>query len=93
MRKITCRVHAEIFVDDRVVKVRTWPACDVMKTSATRGWTTRQFNIALRGAGKDQVVTAEWIACYGKAQGHTRITGWLSGVNGRTMARRGIFEK
>jgi hypothetical protein len=93
---IFCRVEAEITVDGKVVKSKVWPECDIMKTSVTVAWTTRQFNAFLKAnnnfLGKNKVVRAWWEARYGEAQGHTRFTGSLSGVNGQVMARRGMFE-
>lgn len=92
-----CHVEAEIIVDGKVVRSKTWPDLDVMKTSSTRAWATRQFNIFLKDfsscdIGRDKVIRAEWTARYGAAQGNMSINGILSGVNGKTMARRGIFE-
>lgn len=94
----TCKVEAKIYVGDVTVKSRTWPAVDVMKTGHTRGWTTRQFNATLKDLnecliGKDKIIRAVWTANYGKSQGYTSLSGWLSGVNGKVMARRGIFER
>lgn len=94
----TCKVEAKVYVDDVTVKSRTWLVVDVMDTSRTRAWTTRQFNTVLKDLnscliGKDKIIRAVWTADYGKAQGYTRLSGWLSGVNGKVMARRGIFER
>lgn len=87
-----CEIKTDIRINGRVIKEKCWPACDVMKTSATRSWTTRQFNIALKNAKKDEIVRGEWIARYGEAHGHISISGWISGVNGKPLARRGIFR-
>ena len=96
---IFCRVEAEITVDGKVRKAKVWPECDIMKTSVTVAWTTRQFNLFLkeyaRGGvetSRDKIIRAWWEARYGEAQGHTRFTGSLSGVNGHVMARHGVFE-
>jgi hypothetical protein len=94
---VTCEVYVEISIDRRVMKTKTWPACDVMKTGPTRAWATRQFNAFLKdlnecAIGKDKVVSVRWTAQYGETQGFIRFSGWLSGVNGKTLARRGIFE-
>lgn len=88
----TCKIEADIRIAGVVVKSKSWPACDIMKTGSTRGWASRQFNIFLKSAPKDNIVRAEWTARYGEEQGHQSISGWISGVNGRTMVRRGIFE-
>lgn len=92
-----CNVAAGIRVDGQLVKSKSWPACDVMKTGVTRAWATRQFNLFLRDLascdlGRDRIVRADWIAKYGEAQGNMSVSGWLSGVNGRVMAKRGVFE-
>jgi hypothetical protein len=99
MTPVFCKVEAEITVDGKVVKSKVWPECDIMKTSVTRAWATRQFNLFLkeyaRGGvelSRDKIIRAEWVATYGEAQGHTRLTGVISGVNGHVMARRGMFE-
>lgn len=92
-----CKVEAEIRVNGEVTKSKSWPEVDVMKTSVTRAWATRQFNAFLKDFaacdfGKDKIVRAEWIARYGEAQGHMSVSGWISGVNGRVLMRRGVFE-
>jgi hypothetical protein len=68
-----------------------------MKTSVTRAWATRQFNAFLKDfaqcdIGRDKLVAVYWMARYGEAQGYGSASGWLSGLNGVVMARRGIFE-
>jgi hypothetical protein len=92
-----CKVDAEIRVNGEVVKSRSWPEVDIMKTGVTRAWTTRQFNRTLNDfascdLGEHKVIRAEWIARYGEAQGHMSVSGWISGTKGRVMARRGVFE-
>jgi hypothetical protein len=92
-----CKVDAQVRVDGKVIKSRTWPEVDIMKTSVTRAWATRQFKAFLKDfancdIGRDKVIRVEWIARYGEAQGHMSVSGWLSGVNGRAMTRRGVFE-
>lgn len=92
-----CKVDAEIRVNGVVTKSKSWPEVDVMKTSVTRAWVTRQFNAFLKDFaacdfGRDKIVRAEWIARYGEAQGHMSVSGWMSGVNGRVLCRRGVFE-
>lgn len=93
----TCKVEATLYVDRKPLKTKTWPACDIMKTSVTRAWATRQFNAALKDfascdIGKDKIVSVDWIADFGEAQGFNSIRGHMGGVNGRVMSRRGIFE-
>lgn len=93
----TCKVVATLYVNRKSLKTKTWPACDVMKTSVTRAWATRQFNATLKDLascdmGRDKVVSVEWRAAYGEAQGFNSISGHMGGVNGRVMSRRGIFE-
>ena len=95
---IFCKVEAEITIDNKVVKSKVWPECDIMKTSVTRAWTTRQFNAFLKDfancdIGKDKIIRAFWVATYGEAQGYSRHTGYLSGVNGHSCIRRGVFEE
>jgi hypothetical protein len=93
----TCKVSAELFVDGTVIKAKEWPECDIMKTGVTRAWATRQFNTFLKDfarcdIGRDKVISVEWTARYGEAQGYGSLRGRLSGLNGIVMARRGIFE-
>lgn len=90
----TCEVTVDVFVDQKIMKTKTWRRLDVMKTSFTRGWATRQFNTFLRdfGAcdmGNDKIIFVEWVCHLG---GYGTIRGTLSGVNGKTMSRRGIFR-
>lgn len=92
----TCKVEAKLSVGGKVMKHKSWPACDVMKTGITRGWATRQFNAFLKdlnecSIGKDKIIVVEWSAYLGGGRGTLR--GLLSGVNGKVMARRGIFER
>ena len=87
-----CKVEADLRADGQVIKTKTWPSCDVMKTGPTRGWLTRQFNIALKSAKADVVIRGEWVARYNEDHGHMSVSGWLSGVNNRLLVKRGIFE-
>lgn len=94
----TCEIEVEVIVDGLVVKTKTWPKCDIMKTGPTRGWATRQFNAFLKDfnecrIGKDKIITVRWLATYGKSLGFSSLSGVYSGVNGKVMARRGIFEE
>jgi hypothetical protein len=86
----TCKVVCQVFVDRKLVETKTWPAVDVMKTSVTRAWATRQFNRYRQAFPKDRVVSVEWDAAYGEPD-HSYIHGRLSGVNSHVY-RRGIFE-
>lgn len=90
--KYTCAVEAEVLVGDKIVKSKNWPVCDIMKTSVTRAWATRQFNKFLKEVGKDIVVRVEWTAKHTEAQGHGTLRGTMGGVNGKCLAKRGIFE-
>jgi hypothetical protein len=92
-----CKVDAEIRVNGQVVKSKSCPEVDIMKTGATRAWATRQMNAFLKDfkdcdLGRDKIVRAEWIARYGEAQGHMSVSGWMSGLDGRILHRRGVFE-
>jgi hypothetical protein len=80
-----CVVTAEIIVNGEVVKSKSWPKVDIMKTSVSREWATRQFNAFLKDfaicdIGKDNFVRVEWIARYGESQGYGSVSGWKSGV-------------
>lgn len=86
----TCKVFCEVKIGDRSVSKRTWLAVDIMKTSVTRGWATRQFNLAIKDAKRDEIVTVEWDAHYGEPD-HSYIHGRMSYCNGHTY-RRGVFE-
>jgi hypothetical protein len=92
-----CEVTTKIIVNGEVVKSKSWPKVDIMKMSVSRAWATRQFNAFLKDfaicdIGKDKIVRVEWIARYGESQGYGSVSGWKSGVNGRVMVRRGVFE-
>ena len=93
----TCKVQVEVWVDDTCIRHKTWPECDIMNTSRTRAWATRQFNRTLNDlasclAGKDKIVSVCWTAIYPDKSGRGRIHGRLSGVNGKKLVRNGIFE-
>lgn len=92
----TCKVVAEITVDGKVMKSKTWPAVDVMKMSATRGWVRRYFNAYLKDfascpIGQDKIIRAHWIAYYGPPSNDI-IRGDLSGLNGTVRRQAGVFE-
>lgn len=92
-----CKIDVEVRVDDAVIKTKIWPACDIMKTAPTRAWATRQFNAFLKDfsecdIGRDKIITVTWTARYGAEQGFGHSNGYLSGVNGKALSRRGIFE-
>jgi hypothetical protein len=94
---LTCKVEVEIFVDHKVVKSKMWPACDIMNTSRTRAWATRQFNKFLSDfggcdIGHNKIITVHWTAIYPDETGRARTHGHLSGVNGKRLVRDGIFE-
>lgn len=94
----TCKVKAEIRVDRKPIKSKEWPDCDVMKTSVTRAWATRQFNALLKDfaecdVGLDKVVSVHWEAEYGEAQGFFRSQGHIGGVNGKLIHKTGIFDR
>lgn len=84
-----CYVVAEINVGG-VTTQRVWPTMDIMKTSTSRGWTTRKFNERMKIAARDEIVTATWVASYGPPS-YTRVSGRLVGVNGR-VHRHGVFD-
>lgn len=92
----TCKVVAEITVDGKVMKSKTWPAHNVMKTSATRGWVRRHFNAYLKDFGSclighNKIIRASWTAYYGPP-GNEMLTGELSGLNGTVRRQKGVFE-
>jgi hypothetical protein len=93
----TCRVHAEIRIDRKPIKSKDWPECDVMKTSVTRAWATRQFRAYLKefnecDIGLDKVVSVHWEAHYGEEQGFHMSLGHIGGVNGKVIHKTGIFD-
>jgi len=93
----TCKIEVEVCVDRRVVKSRVWPECDIMKTSPSRAWATRQFNKFLSDfggcdIGRDKIISVRWTAIYPEETGRGRMHGYLGGVNGKKLARSGIFE-
>lgn len=98
MKKVYCRVNAELRVDSKLMWSRLWEQVDIMHTGGTRGVARRKFNEWLKDLGpgcligKDKVITMYWEAFYGPPN-YTRITGALSGVNGRTMRMDGMFER
>lgn len=88
----TCHVTVEVTIDGKLIERREWPAVDVMKASHTRGWATRQFNLHWAWRKRDKPILVRWEARYDEAQGHTRLTGMLSGVNS-IRRKHGIFEE
>lgn len=87
----TCHVTVDVLIDGKIIEQREWPAVDVMKTSHTRGWATRQFNMHWKWRKRDKIIRVDWTARYGAEQGHAVIRGSLSGVN-NLRHRRGVFE-
>lgn len=93
----TCQVTVTISVDDKEMVTKKWPAVDVMKLFPTRSWARRKFNIwladlAATPIGHNKIVRARWEAYYG-APCHSRVSGGLSGFNGKTTGQSGVFEK
>ena len=93
----TCRIEVEVCVGGKAVKSKAWPECDIMKTSTTRAWATRQFNKFLKDFsgcdfGINKVILVHWTAIYPESSGMGRLHGILSGVNGKRIVRNGIFE-
>ena len=63
----------------------------VMELSKVRRWLTREFNIALKAAGRDVIIDASY---YGQMQAppYTAYSGGLTGLNGAIMRREGSYE-
>jgi hypothetical protein len=87
----TCHVTVEVKIDGKTIEQREWPAVDAMKTSHTRGWATRQFNLHWDCRKRDKIIRVYWAARYGESNGYAILKGTLSGVN-NIRHRRGIFE-
>lgn len=83
--------HAQIVVGTEVIKGRIWEKLDVMKSGEARGWTQRAFNAALKSAKRDVIVSAR-LDLEMRRPPYTSLRGSLSGVNGKTLAKRGCFE-
>jgi hypothetical protein len=81
-------VKAEIVIDGRVDQRKEWHQLDVMKLGQVRGWVRRQFNHALKRAGKDQQVAGNYFGQL-KRPPYTMFSGELGGVNGRTLRSKG----
>ena len=92
----TCKIEVEVCVDHKVIKSKVWPACDIMNTSRTRAWATRQFNKFMDDFsgdyGRNKIISVHWTAIYPDETGRARMHGRLSGVNGKKLVRNGIFE-
>lgn len=93
----TCTITVTVKAGDTVIKHKTWRGVDVMKQSPQQGVARRWYNYVLADMnscliGQDKMITAHFEAYYG-APNHTRITGFLSGVNGKTWRADGIFER
>ena len=70
--------------------VRVWEGVDVMKTSHTRAWATRQFNKLWKDRGPDIPIRVYWRQVYDDTNLGS-LSGILSGVN-NLRHKRGIFE-
>lgn len=87
----TCHITVEVVIDGKLLERREWPAVDIMKTSYSQGWATRQFNLHWNCRKPNKNIKVGWTAKYGEEQGNARLTGILSGVN-NIRRKRGIFE-
>lgn len=93
----TCEVTVTLFVEDKEMLTKKWPAVDVMKLYPTRSWARRKFNTWLADLagtliGHNKIVFVRWEAYYG-APHHSRVSGSISGYNGKTVSQKGIFER
>lgn len=86
----TCKVECVVKVGGRIILEKSWPAVDIMKTSVTRSWATRQFNKAVASAPVGDIVAVSW-DCYHGAPSHNHFSGRVVGVHG-SVYRKGMFE-
>ena len=85
----TCTVTAKVYIGGELKDSRQWSGLDIMKTSHTRGWCTRQFNLHWNWRKRDVHIRVEWDCRYDDQNHH--FQGVLSGVNNLRL-RRGIFD-
>lgn len=92
----TCTVTVRVFLGDacdyghgKPDETRVWKDADIMKTSHTRAWATRQFNMHWAWRKRNKPIRVEW-ECRHHDGNYTGL-GSLSGVN-NVKSRRGVFE-
>ena len=94
----TCTVTARVYLGEQCEydfqgaphETRIWKDVDIMNTSRTRAWVTRQFNLHWKWRKRDVPIRVTW-ECLHDADPFYRFTGFLSGVNS-IKTRRGVFE-
>lgn len=93
----TCTVTVRVFLGDACsyehsgppTEVREWKGVDIMDTSRTRAWATRQFNMHWKWRKRDKPIRVEWDCRHDDGAYYFR--GSLSGFN-NIKSRRGYFE-
>jgi hypothetical protein len=91
----TCTITAEVYVgrdergDRKLLETKTWRDVDIMKTSHSRGWCTRQFNLHWQWRKRDASICVSW-ECRHDDNG-VRFYGELRGVNSIKI-KDGIFD-
>ena len=93
----TCTVMARVYLGEQCEygfqgtphETRIWKDVDIMNTSRTRAWATRQFNLHWKWRKRDIPIRVEWV-CENDDGSH-RYEGSWSGVNNIKRAR-GAFE-
>lgn len=94
----TCTVTVRVLLGEKQCEygfqgapheTRVWKDVDVMNTSRTRAWATRQFNMHWEWRKRDTPIRVEWECQHD--DGSYRFHGGLSGVN-NIKSRRGYFE-
>lgn len=78
------QVGASVTLNGAPHRSKTWKDLDCMSMGTVRQWTRRIFNFELSRASPNVIVFAFWSASM-KQPPYTRLSGRLSGVNGKTM--------
>ena len=90
----TCSITARVYVgrdprgDRKLVETKNWRDVDIMKTSRSRGWCTKQFNLHWQWRKPGVSICVTWECTY---KDGTRFYGELRGVNSLKI-KEGIFD-
>lgn len=84
------KAKVELRTTGEVLAEKTF-SLSVMELFKVRGWLTRQFNKALKAAGRDVIIDASY---YGQmtAPPYTAYSGGLTGLNGKITRREGSYD-
>lgn len=91
MRTVTIEARVWSHTRNETIASHTFGDLDIMKTAKVRQWCTRNFNLALKAAARDEIICVSY---YGQlaVEPYNSHSGGLTGLNGKIMRREGEYD-